>query len=134
MMIDYKNNIIPEDIKDLKKIFDTLEEYSFLKENWDGYGGNKANLKIIENAKSFISKLMKEINQIPNTMISSYGNVGFYFKLDKNKYIEIEIEENSYSYFVYTNISGLFGKDDLNLNIIDFDLINAIKLMYKEKE
>ena len=29
MMIDYKNNIIPEDIKDLKKIFDTLEEYSF---------------------------------------------------------------------------------------------------------
>ena len=63
-----------------------------------------------------------------------YGNVGFYFKLDKNKYIEIEIEENSYSYFVYTNVSDLFGKDDLDLNIIDFDLINAIKLMYKEKE
>lgn len=47
---------------------------------------------------------------------------------------EIEIEENSYSYFVYTNVSDLFGKDDLDLNIIDFDLINAIKLMYKEKK
>ncbi len=31
-------------------------------------------------------------------------------------------------------MGSLIGKDDLDLNIIDFDLINAIKLMYKEKK
>ena len=131
MIIDYKNNIKLES-QTLNSIFDKLDEYTTLQENWDGYGCDKPNLKIIENAREFISELMKNIDVIPKPMISSYGNIGFYFHLD-NRYIEIEIEEDGYSYFVDTDISGLFGKDDLEINKIDADLISAINLMYKEQ-
>ena len=132
MIIDYKNNIKSEE-QTLNSIFNKLDEYSLLPENWDGYGCDKPNLQIIENARKFISELMKNINVIPKTMISSYGAVGFYFKLDKTRYIEIEIEEDRYSYFVDTDVSGLFGKDDLKLEEIDADLISAINLMHKEE-
>lgn len=116
----------------MKTIFDKLDEYSLLQENWDGYGCDKPNLKIIENARKFISELMKNVNIVPKTMISSYGAVGFYFQLDK-KYIEIEVESKSYSYFIYYNNSELSGKDGLKLEEMDADLISAIKLMYTER-
>lgn len=128
MNIDYKNNI-EFSKQNIKNILDTLDEYLLLQENWDGYDCCKPNLKIIENARKFILELAQNIDILPKPMISSYGPVGFYFKNGDNRYIEIEIEENSYSYFVDTDISGLFGKDDLLLNEIDKDLIIAIKLM-----
>ena len=132
MIIDYKNNIKSEP-QTLNHVFDKLDEYSLLPENWDGYGCDKPNLQIIENAREFIIELMKIIDIIPKTMISSYGAVGFYFANGDNRYIEIEVADDSYSYFIDTDVSGLFGKDDLKLEEIDADLISAINLMYKDE-
>lgn len=114
----------------IQELFDTLEEYSLLEENWDGYNADKPNQKIINNAKQFLLLLMKTTINFPKLMISSSGHIGLYFQLNKENYIEIEIEENCYSYFVDTKTKGLFGKDDLSLDIIDEDLINSINSMY----
>lgn len=115
----------------LEDLFSKLKEYSLLKEDWDGYGAEKPNQKIINNAKEFLVLLMKEIKYFPKVMIGSSGAIAFYFELNKKNYIEIEIEENSYLYFVKTETKGLFGKEDLLLEEIDLELIESINLMYK---
>ena len=96
----------------------------------DGYNAEKPNLKIIDNAKDFITLLMTKINRFPKLMISSTGTIGLYFEPNKQNYIEIEIEEERYSYFTKINETEIFGKDDLLLNNIDLDLIEKINLIY----
>lgn len=154
--IEFKNNIIKElknkksifsekeilehkeQLKNLyynltmSKLFDTLEEYSLLEENWDGYGADKPNQKIINNAREFLKLLMTKIEFFPKSMIGSLGTVAFYFSVDKENYIEIEIEEDNYFYFVKNNIQGIFGKEDLKLDKIDSNLIESINLIHKK--
>lgn len=109
----------------LNELYETLEEYKLLEENWDGYNAEKPNKEIINKAKLFLSLLIEKINIIPKAMISSTGTIGFYFNLNKN-YIEIEIEENNYSYFVKRENESYFGKDDISLKEIDKELLEEI--------
>lgn len=115
----------------MKELIEKLEEYSLLEENWDGYNGEKPNQKVINQAKTFLILLMGKIKHFPKSMISSSGTIGFYFEPNKENYIEIEIEEEIYSYFTKINKTEFSGKDDLLLNDIDLDLIEKINTIYK---
>lgn len=85
--------------KRLSKCKESIEEYSKLKDNWDGYGANKLSKKIIEQAKANLILIDKFFSTkkfsmiIPSLAPVSDGSIQFEWN-EADWYLEIEFQKN----------------------------------------
>lgn len=105
----------------MQNIINTLNGYLTLDNNWDGYKGIPPKKCTVDNAIFFLSGLedIKKLNT--KIMLSSYGNVGLYWRNKiLNIYVEIEFENtetNEFNYLIINN-KQTFGDEDICINSI----------------
>ena len=93
-------------------ILKSIEEFSQLENNWDGYGAIPISLKSSENAKQFISTLSEELFEnfydgFPNT----HGTISFEWKNKNEEEFFVEIGDTKMSYFLTLNEQKTIKKD-----------------------
>ena len=94
----------------------TINAYSSLCYNWDGYDGDKPDTKTIASAIQFCDALKKYHISAPKCMVSGDGNISLFWDRD-DVYIEISFDyEGKYS-FLIKKLNDLYcGKDDCILS------------------
>ena len=114
-----------------------LNNFLSLSNDWDGYGGMSPSLDIVITSCQILDKIAKLELELPKIMITSSGEIGFYWKT-KQHYLEIFIEQkNSFSY-LYDGIDNTIS--DINIEISnDFSSLlisklNNFKIKFKYKE
>lgn len=88
------------------KLKDILNSYLGLREGWDGYEGITPTNDAVNQAQQFVDRLL-EYNydyRLPKPMLSSDGEVGFYWDV-YGCYLSIEFEEDGSFYF--------YGRDEI---------------------
>lgn len=112
------------------ELYEELDSFSTLQNNWDGYGGIKPSLEIINTAKNFIDIIKKNKVMYPKLMVSGKGNISLFWKAQKN-YIEIEFDTNNHLSFFYRLDNDVYGEDDV---MISGDIPNKLSysLQYLE--
>jgi hypothetical protein len=103
-----------------KNIFKSIEEFSNLENNWDGYGAIPVGLVSAKNAKEFISILPEGAFQhfydgFPNT----HGTISFEWKNKKEEEFFVEIGETKMSYFLTLN-----GQTTIKKDLVEFSMEN----------
>lgn len=112
---------------DFSKLIDEVREYLKLSDNWDGYGGCRPKVAVIETAIQFLETLKETHVSLPKSMLAGDGEVSIFWKKD-DLYIEIGFDdENQYSYLI-NHKNQAFGKDDCDFSqkLIDLDLLSYI--------
>lgn len=116
-----------ENLRTYQKIRDILVSYEDLDEGWDGYDAEKPDETIIKQAKIFLNNLYKYGFELPKPMISSDGEISFYWKKDAN-YIEISIDDNeTFSYYAKVNDKEIDGEELSLKQNIPYELDDIIK-------
>lgn len=116
-----------ENLQTYHKIRDILVSYENLNEGWDGYDAEKPDETIIKQAKVFLNNLYKYDFELPKPMISSDGEISFYWKKDDN-YIEISIDDNeTFSYYAKVNDKEIDGEELSLKQNIPYELDDIIK-------
>lgn len=88
-----------------QKSIDRLENFKNLKKNWNGYGANPIDLKVINNARKILDYLEFNVNVLP----MAYGNIKIELKINPFRYIEFEIcDDGMYWYEIRTEDSFFF--------------------------
>lgn len=93
-------------------LFDELNTYKDLKDNWDGYGALKPLEENIATSYKFLRIL--ELNNIeaPNIMPSGEGEISLFWK-NKEHYLELCFDIKDYFSFFYKSKDIIYGEDDL---------------------
>ncbi len=112
MLIDFDStSTLDMDYAILK---DTIGDYAFLTEDWDGYGGVAPSKAIIKTTIELLEKLHLQGFSIPKPMLSGSGEIGLYWK-NNSIYTEITIDEpNSYSLYIEEG-NAYSGKADIKI-------------------
>jgi hypothetical protein len=103
-----------------ENIFKSIEEFSNLANNWDGYGAIPVGLVSVKNAKEFISILPEGAFQhfydgFPNT----HGTISFEWKNKKEEEFFVEIGDTKMSYFLALN-----GQTTIKKDLVEFSMEN----------
>jgi hypothetical protein len=101
-------------------VLNSIEEFSQLENNWDGYDAIPLILDSAKNAKQLISTLPEEhfanfYDGFPNT----HGTISFEWKNKREEEFFIEIGDSKMSYFLTLNNQKPIKKD-----LVDFNLEN----------
>ena len=100
-------------ISEFEELENIVNNYSLLEEGWDGYDGVAASSDIVESALEVLKKVELHKLAIPSTMLSSSGNIGFYWENDP-LYIQINIKPNN-KYFEYIEKGDTYYGEDNKL-------------------
>lgn len=115
-------------ISPYERVNQTIDDYLSLDQGWDGYDGVPPALIMVETAKSFLSMLKQEGLSMPKSMLSSHGDIGFYWK-GQESYIEINIEPiDRYSIYIEEG-KKFIGEDEL---AIAGELPEALRIAVKK--
>ena len=102
----FLNVIKPYSIYTLHREFNSLLnkvfEYSKLKSDWDGYNANPPSTLTCIHSYNFVTFLQHHKIKTPTIMLSSSGEISFFWKFD-NRYIEVSIENDEFSYIDVEN-------------------------------
>ena len=90
---------------ELQKIQDKIYSFLLLEDGWDGYYGVAPSQKTVDKSLLLLDKILNEGLKEPQTMLSSQGEIGFYWRNKSKKlYVELGIEdENEFSYYINNN-------------------------------
>ena len=92
----------------------TLNEYKFLKPNWDGYGGVTPKTEVINSTIRAVNILKSNNITDMNVMVSGDGDISLFWKSFYN-YLEIEFGEDLCGYYSRTT-DGDCGEDNVLIN------------------
>jgi hypothetical protein len=114
--VEYKKS----DTLNKENIVKSIEEFSNLENNWDGYGAIPVGFISAKNAKEFISTLPEGAFQhfydgFPNT----HGTISFEWKNKKEEEFFVEIGETKMSYFLTLN-----GQTTIKKDLVEFSMEN----------
>jgi hypothetical protein len=111
-----------------------INSIKYLETNWDGYGGDAPDEKVINNSIQFVSKLPGSLQSEikPEKVIATpYGTIVFDFERNQNL-ISIEVGEKNIGFFSEfsdrNNIS--VDKTSFNSNNLPVELIAAFHKLY----
>ncbi len=112
MLIDFDStSTLDMDYAILK---DTIGDYAFLTEDWDGYGGIAPSEELIKTTIELLGQLHEKGFSIPKPMLSGVGEIGLYWRNDII-YVEITIDEpNIYSLYIEEG-NAYSGKADIKI-------------------
>jgi hypothetical protein len=97
---------------DMEKVIGELREWAFLKNNWDGEGGNAPSVDSIREAVAFV-RLINNNAGMPDPTLLASGRVSLFWHTE-SLYAEIEFLGNErIAYFIKNN-------DDKHKGIISF--------------
>ena len=99
-MINFLNNHIKKEIKIFDVLKEKINEFTFLKENWDGYGALPLYKDIAEISIDFISKLDKYVNKISDIYPNPNGTLTIRWKTVDDDILSLEIGMKNYSFFI----------------------------------
>lgn len=120
----------------MSKTLNELKEYLDYSDNWDGYGANKPNTKLILKLIIFIKFLISENITLPKVSLSSNGEIVLYWTIH-NININIEYLNNNYFYYFQNNKSSSFllVDDDhpINMNFKNDKTIMFLTNIIKNK-
>jgi hypothetical protein len=118
------------DILGKENVLDSIEEFSKLENDWDGYGAISVSSKSAENAKEFIQNLSDDLFEnfhdgYPNT----HGTISFEWKNKHQEEFFIEIGDIKMSCFLILN-----GQKTIKKDLIEFsqESIETIKSYIKK--
>ena len=101
--------------KEYDAVIKTIESYTSLIADWDGYGGIAPSDEIVATAIELLKEFKTENFEKPKTMLSGSGEIGLYWKNDL-MYIEISIDEpKNYSLYIEEG-TAYSGKADINIS------------------
>jgi hypothetical protein len=124
--VEYKKS----DTLNKENIFKSIEEFTNIENNWDGYGAIPLSLESAKNAKEFISILPEGAFQhfhdgFPNT----HGTISFEWKNKKEEEFFVEIGETKMSYFL-----TLEGQTTIKKDLVEFSFKNLKALNLEIKK
>lgn len=111
---------------DYSKIEEELNSYSFLENNWDGYGAVKPSDNVIQTTRNFI-KILKVHNTLkPKLMLSGDDEIALFWK-NKRDYLEISIDNSSKLTYFYRLSGKVYGEDNLDIKLIPKKFTEALE-------
>lgn len=110
-----------------------LNNFSSLPNDWDGYNGKPPSLDIVITSCQILDKIYNLELQLesPKIMLTSSGEIGFYWKT-KQHYLEICINQKNKFSYLYDEIGNTIS--DINIEITnDFSFLLLSKFNHFKK-
>lgn len=111
-VVESTQSISPTATDKYKKIYQELESYKALKDNWDGYNGIRPTDEVIDATKNFLAILKNYNIMQPRIMVSGDGQIALFWK-DNKKYIEVDFDIGQHFSYFYEIEKQIYGEDDV---------------------